>query len=62
MESGAWLLLASDGLETLPVSEIETVCREQRRPYEVVRSLLAKVEAAEKPGQDNATVIAYRHP
>lgn len=61
LEPGAWLILASDGLETLPESEIERVCREKRRPHEVVKSLLARVEAAGKPGQDNATVILYRH-
>ena len=61
LESGAWLLLASDGVETLSESEIERVCREKLRPHEVVKDLLAGVEAAEKPGQDNATVVAYRH-
>ncbi len=61
LESGAWLLLASDGLETLPESEIERICREKRRPLEVVKGLLAEVEAAGKPGQDNATAVVYRH-
>ena len=61
LEAGAWLLLASDGLETLSESEIEKTCREKREPQEIVRSLLARVDAAEEEGQDNATVIAYRH-
>ena len=62
LASGDWLLLASDGLETLPESEIEGVCREQPHPLETGKELLARVEAAEKEGQDNATVVVYRHP
>ena len=61
LEKGDRLLLASDGLETLPEAEIAKVCREEGTAAEAVSTLLAQVEEAARPGQDNVTVILYEH-
>ena len=60
LELGDLLVLASDGLETLPDEEI---CRSGGNPTAaaVVSDLLAAVEAAGATAQDNATAVVYRH-
>ena len=60
LELGDLLVLASDGLETLPDEEI---CRSGGNPTAaaVVSDLLAAVEAAGARAQDNATAVVYRH-
>ena len=58
---GDRLLLASDGLETLPPDEIRRLCGGQRTSTAMVSDLLRAVEAANEPSQDNATALVYRH-
>lgn len=58
---GDRILLASDGLETLPEAEISRICHRNQTVAEVVSELLEEVENAARPGQDNATVLAYEH-
>ena len=58
---GDRILLASDGLETLPEEEIRRVCSGPRASAAMVSDLLRAVEAAKKPSQDNATALVYRH-
>ena len=55
------IILASDGVETLMVDEISHLCQGQDTPEQVVTALLDDIEARQVPGQDNATVVAYRH-
>ena len=61
LETGDRVLLASDGLETLPPDEIRRLCGGRRTSAAMVSDLLQAVEAADKPSQDNATVLVYRH-
>ena len=59
---GDGIVLASDGLETLPEDEIRRLCAACRTSAAVmVSTLLEAVEEVNKPSQDNATVIVYRH-
>lgn len=61
LRAGDVVLLASDGLETLPEDRIAALvadCRDDARA--IVRALLDAVTAAGRPGQDNTTVVAYR--
>ncbi len=55
------IILASDGVETLTNDEISHFCQEQDNPEQVVATLLDDIDARQVPGQDNATVVAYRH-
>ena len=58
---GDVVVLASDGLQTLSTAEIRCLCGEQSTAAAAVTDLLRAVEAAERPRQDNATVVVYRH-
>ena len=58
---GDRIVLASDGLETLPEAEIRRLCAERRPAAAIVADLLAAVEAAGRQSQDNTTVIVYGH-
>ena len=55
------IILASDGVETLMVDEISHLCQKHNNPEQVVTALLDDIEARQAPGQDNATVVVYRH-
>lgn len=59
LQPGDRLVLSSDGLETLSEDEIVTVLREgaDDGPELLAERLLAAVEARNKKGQDNTTVI-----
>lgn len=59
VEAGDIVILASDGLETLEEAEIAEIVENAREagPDDIVRDLLAAVEAHEAPRQDNASVI-----
>ncbi|MGE5147230.1 MAG: PP2C family protein-serine/threonine phosphatase [Candidatus Eiseniibacteriota bacterium] len=59
LEPGDRLVLSSDGLETLAEDEIAAVLREgaDDGPELLAERLLAAVEARNKKGQDNTTVI-----
>ena len=58
---GDRILLASDGLATLAPDEIHRLCGGRRTPGAIVSDLLQAVEAANRPSQDNATAVVYRH-
>ena len=58
---GDLVLLASDGLETLPEAALEEAIRAGGNDAEaIVHALLDGVTTADKPGQDNTTVLVYR--
>ncbi|HEY8004303.1 MAG TPA: protein phosphatase 2C domain-containing protein [Phenylobacterium sp.] len=57
LAAGDVLVLASDGLDTLAPDEIAAICSQGRPSQEIVNGLLAAVEAADRPRQDNASVI-----
>ena len=57
----AQIILASDGVETLMVDEISHLCQTHNNPEQIVTALLDDIEARQVPGQDNATVVVYRH-
>ena len=59
--AGDRLVLASDGLETLSEDEILRRCAGPGDAADIVRDLLSSVEALDRPHQDNATVLVYRH-
>lgn len=60
---GDWIILASDGLETLAPEEIVTVIagNPNASADEVCALLLEAVEVRDLPGQDNATVMVVRN-
>ena len=61
LEAGDVVLLASDGLETLPATEMETLLTQHGNDARtLVRALLEAVTEAGKAHQDNTTVLAYR--
>ena len=61
LENGDLVLLASDGLETLPEAALEQAIRAGGNDAgAIVRALLDGVRAAGKPRQDNATALVYR--
>ncbi len=62
LEAGDWILLASDGIETLTHSEIaNTLARHADSDAACLAGgLLAAIEAAKHPHQDNATVMAVQ--
>lgn len=56
------VMLATDGLDTLPSSEIaETLGRLHRSPRDASAALLQAVDRRAMPSQDNTTVVIYRH-
>jgi len=61
LEANDVILLASDGLETLPEAEMEALLPQYGADAQaLVRALLEAVAAAGKAHQDNTTVLAYR--
>ena len=61
LEADDVVVLASDGLETLPEAEIAGLIAEHGDDAHTLgRVLLDAVSAAAAPGQDNTTVIVYR--
>lgn len=62
LANGDWIILASDGLETLAPDEILSVVlsNSASTAKQMCGLLLDAVEAREKPAQDNATVMAIR--
>ncbi|MDO9382164.1 MAG: protein phosphatase 2C domain-containing protein [Hyphomicrobiaceae bacterium] len=62
VEPGDYIILASDGLQTLETSEIERVVTAYASdgPQAVANALIRAVEAVRDPHQDNATVVAVR--
>lgn len=62
MEPGDYIILASDGLQTLEPVEIERIVAAYAEDgaVAVANALIRAVEALKDPHQDNATVIAVR--
>ena len=62
LEPGDLLVLASDGIATLPEDELLSICSENvpQDALPVAESLVARIEALGAKGQDNATVIVVR--
>lgn len=62
LEEGDYVVLASDGVETLDTSEIARVIQgyADDGPSAVARALIRAVEALREPYQDNATVLVVR--
>ena len=61
LDIGDAILLASDGLETLSEEEIYRLSGGLRPAGAIVSDLLEAVEAMDRPSQDNATAVVYRH-
>ena len=61
LSAGDRIVLASDGLETLPTEQILRLASGGRTSTAIVAELLKAVEATDKPSQDNATVVVYQH-
>ena len=61
LKADDWLIVASDGLNTLHADEVRRLCDEHRTPHAVVSELLMAVTERARTAQDNTTVIAYRH-
>ena len=58
VEPGDRFLLASDGIAALDAEEIGALVGNAADPDAAVRDVLAAIEQAELPNQDNATVVA----
>ena len=61
LSTGDRMIVASDGLETLSLAEIQRICERSSTATEAATELLTNVEAVGRRSQDNATVIIYRH-
>lgn len=62
IETGDYIILASDGLQTLEAAEIERIIAAYANDGAgaVANALIRAVEALKDPHQDNATVVAVR--
>jgi len=62
LKAGDRILLASDGLETMPKADISQFMLDNTNgtPRDMVKGLIAIIEEINKPGQDNCTVLMYR--
>jgi protein phosphatase len=60
LAAGDVLVVASDGLDTLSREQVAEICSRDRSAEELAGDLLAAVEAADRPRQDNASVIVAR--
>jgi len=62
LQSGDWIVMASDGLETLSGDEIARIISEHEnaQPNVVAKALLDEVSSAGLANQDNTTVVVIR--
>ena len=62
LEPGDYVILASDGLQTLETSEVQRIVKAyaEAGAEAVAEALIREVEALRDPHQDNTTVIAVR--
>jgi protein phosphatase len=62
LEDGDYIVLASDGVETLDTQEIARIIQGYGAdgPQAVARALIRSIEAMRAPYQDNATVLVVR--
>lgn len=60
LEYGDWVLLASDGILTLPEDEISSIIASRNKDSadDLVEALVAAVQEADYPRQDNTTIMA----
>lgn len=63
LHSGDLILLASDGLDTLTEDDITEILSgaATEEPRTICALLLNAVEAAQRPRQDNTTIVCYRY-
>ena len=63
LAAGDMVLLASDGVLTLPYDAIESICAELggQGAQRVAQEIVDRIDARGKPGQDNATLVAVCH-
>lgn len=62
LRPGDTVIVASDGVETCSLDELhEIVTAGRPSASDIVESVLDYVNAQNKPSQDNATLIVYRH-
>ena len=55
------LLLSTDGIDTLDEAELTGIClAHQQDANEIARAIIQRIDAAERAGQDNATVFVVR--
>ena len=59
LEPGDVVMLASDGILTLPDDEIVSICAEQAEhgAQRIAQSMVDRIDALGRPGQDNATLV-----
>ena len=64
LEAGDVILLASDGVETLTSQEVAAICGELAvSPVRSITDMIVeRIDACNRPNQDNATIIAVRSP
>jgi protein phosphatase len=60
LEAGDVVILASDGLHTVPEEEIARMAAAAETPDAIAEALLAAVAADDDPYQDNTTVVVVR--
>ena len=60
LQAGDRLIIASDGIDSLPLPTLTELMTEDRPPRETVLALLGEVTDAAVPRQDNTTVVALR--
>lgn len=60
LQANDWLLLASDGVETLTAEQLLQLAAEQQQPQQFAEQCIAAVEQQQRPYQDNATVLVLR--
>lgn len=58
VESGDWVILASDGVESCSLKEIVAISDSSGNPQTFVTALLTSIQSQNRPSQDNASVIA----
>jgi serine/threonine protein phosphatase PrpC len=63
LRRGDLLLIASDGIETLSMSDLAALLERNRnsKTDELVDLIIGSIERCNAPQQDNVTLIAYRH-
>ncbi len=63
LEAGDLLICASDGILTLTNEEIVSTCAEQAEhgAESVARAIMHRIDAADQPDQDNATLVVVCH-
>lgn len=59
---GDLVLLASDGVASLPEEEIAAICTElaAEDAARIAEALIARIDASQREGQDNATLVVVR--